>query len=254
MQIDIWCAFCDRITDPTLLQRYTQLLTEAERGQEARFHFAEDRHRYRVTRALLRTTLSRYADMAPERWTFTPNAYGRPSISNEADAARRISFNLSHTRKLVVLAITREHELGIDTEDTLTRAPPLEIADRFFARGEVASLRALPPERQPARFFQYWTLKESYIKARGMGLSLPLDQFAFHFPRPDRIRLEIQPQLQDAAAKWRLWQWWMDDRLQHMVALCAQRVGTDRPRILLKEIVPLESEADLQGTLIASSS
>jgi 4'-phosphopantetheinyl transferase len=154
----------------------------------------------------------------------------------------------------VVLAITREHELGIDTEDTLTRAPPLEIADRFFARGEVASLRALPPERQPARFFQYWTLKESYIKARGMGLSLPLDQFAFHFPRPDRIRLEIQPQLQDAAAKWRLWQWWMDDRLQHMVALCAQRVGTDPPRILLKEIVPLESEADLQGTLIASSS
>lgn len=254
MQIDIWCAFCERISDPTLLRRYTQLLTDAERAQEARFHFAEDRHRYRVTRALLRTVLSRYHDIAPERWTFTPNAYGRPSISNDSDGARRISFNLSHTRKLVVLAITHDHELGIDTEDTLTRSPPLEIADRFFAPDEVASLRALPTSRQSVRFFQYWTLKESYIKARGLGLSLPLDQFAFHFPRPEQIRLEIQPQLRDAAEKWRLRQWWVDERLQHMVALCAHSIGTEPPKVLLKEIVPLESEGDLQGTLIASSS
>jgi 4'-phosphopantetheinyl transferase len=253
MQIDIWCAFCDRIADAVLLQQYTHLMTEAERSQEARFHFAEDRHRYRLTRALLRTTLSRYADIAPERWTFTANTYGRPSISNDSEAARRISFNLSHTRKLVVLAVTHDHELGIDTEDTATRSPPLEIADRFFAPDEVASLRALPAQQQLERFFQYWTLKESYIKARGMGLSLPLDQFAFHFPHPDRIRLQIQPQLQDDGERWRLWQWWVDERRQHMVALCAQRVEAQPPTILLQEVVPLASETPLQGALIASS-
>ena len=254
MQIDIWCAFCDSVADPELLSRYTQLLTDAERRQEARFHFAADRHRYRVSRTLLRTTLSRYADVPPERWTFEANTWGRPSISNDSDEARRICFNLSHTRKLVVLAVTRDCELGIDTEDTVTRSPPLEIADRFFAPDEVAGLRALPAQRQAERFFQYWTLKESYIKARGMGLSLPLDQFAFHFPRPERIRLEIQPQLQDTAERWRLWQWWVDEGRQHMVALCARRMGAEPPKILLKEIVPLASEASLSGTLIASSS
>lgn len=253
MQIDIWCAFCDQIADAALLQRYAQLMTDAERSQESRFHFAADRHRYRVTRALVRTTLSRYADVAPEVWTFESNAYGKPAISNDVAAARGVSFNLSHTRTLVVLAVTRGAELGIDTEDTLTRSPPLEIADRFFAPAEVASLRALPPEQQPRRFFQYWTLKESYIKARGRGLSLPLDRFAFHFPSADRVGLTTQPELRDAAGRWRFWQWWTGSDVRHMVALCLERVRGESPRVALKEIVPLQSEADLQTTLIAGS-
>jgi 4'-phosphopantetheinyl transferase len=260
MQIDIWCAFCESITDPPLLERYRQLLTEAERQQETRFHFAQDRHRYLITRALVRTTLSRYADLPPERWTFVLNAYGRPAICN--DGVHGISFNLSHSRKLVVLAITRDHDLGVDTEDALTRSAPTEIAERFFAPEEVASLRALPADQQPERFFQYWTLKESYIKARGMGLSLPLDQFAFHFPRADQVRLTIQPKLQDAAENWRFWQWWVRPQQpdsiaahhgQHLLALCAPNVRDAPPRLVLKEIVPFVSEGDLHHTLIASS-
>jgi len=253
MQIDIWCAFCQSITDPPLLERYRQLLTAAELQQASRFHFAHDRHRYLITRALVRTTLSRYADVLPERWTFVPNDYGRPCISNADTGALGISFNLSHSRELVVLAVTRDHELGIDTEDVLTREPPLEIADRFFAPEEVATLRALPPERQHERFFQHWTLKESYIKARGMGLSIPLDQFAFHFSPPAEVRLTIQPRLRDAAENWRFWQWWIEPRRQHMLALCAQHVPAQPPRLTLRQIVPLVSEQDLTPELIASS-
>jgi 4'-phosphopantetheinyl transferase len=262
MPIDIWCAFCESITDSALLERYRQLMTDAERQQEARFYFEQDRHRYLITRALVRTTLSRYADIAPERWTFVPNAYGRPAISNDDAGARGISFNLSHTRKLVVLAVTRDRELGIDTEDAVTRSPPLEIVDRFFAPDEVTSLRALPAERQPERFFQHWTLKESYIKARGMGLSLPLDQFAFHFPRASQLRLTIQPKLEDDPENWRFWQWWVHPaqaqgdearQRQHMLALCAQHVRDQPPQLVLKEIVPLVSEGGLRSTLIACS-
>jgi 4'-phosphopantetheinyl transferase len=257
MQIDIWCAFCESITDALLVERYRALLTEAERRQEARFHFAQDRHRYLVTRALLRTTLSRYADIAPERWTFIANAHGRPAISNEDAQARAISFNLSHTRQLVVLAITRGRELGVDTEDALTRRPPLEIADRFFAPAEVASLRALPDRHQPERFFQHWTLKEAYIKARGRGLSLPLDQFAFHFPRPHQVHLTIEPALQDQPDNWQFWQWWVrsaqhaSEPAQHMLALCAQHIRDEPPQLALKEIVPFVSEGDVHTTLIA---
>ncbi len=263
MQVDLWCAFCESITDPPLLERYHELLTDAEQRQQSRFHFAHDRHRYLITRALVRTTLSRYADVAPQDWTFVPNSYGRPAISNDDARARDISFNLSHSRGLVVLAVTRGQELGVDTEDAVTRAPPLEIADRFFAPEETASLRAQPPEQQPQRFFQYWTLKESYIKARGMGLSLPLDAFAFHFPQPERVRLTIQPQLQDAPERWRFWQWWgwsarpsphRHAHRQHMLALCVERAAAEPPpRVALREIVPFVSEGDLQSQLLACS-
>jgi len=261
MRIDIHCTFCERLTDPALLGRYRQILTEEERGREARFYFEQDRHRYLITRALLRTTLSRYADIPPERWKFVTNTYGRPYISNKS--VTNLTFNLSHTRKLVVLAVARGCELGVDTEDTLTRTPPLEIADRFFASEEVTSLRALPPEQRMRRFFQYWTLKESYIKARGRGLSLPLDEFAFHFPGERQVSLTLQAKLQDAAENWRLWQWWVqraptsDDGAappqQHMLALCAQRVSDEVPQLVLREIVPLVSEAELRTTLIARS-
>lgn len=262
MRIDIWCAFCEGISDPELLEHYRRLLTDAERGQQARFHFESDRHRYLITRALLRTTLSRYADMAPEEWTFVTNAHGRPAISNSGITG--LTFNLSHSRKLVALAVARHCEVGVDTEDTLSRsAPPLEIANRFFAPEEVFSLRALPEDRRLQRFFQYWTLKESYIKARGRGLSLPLDQFAFHLDDTDEIRLTVQPQLQDAADNWDFWQWWVQSEhaagdatsqpRQHMLALCAQRRREEPLQLVLREIVPLRSETDLSSTLIASS-
>jgi 4'-phosphopantetheinyl transferase len=262
MQIDIWCAFCASITDPALLERYRSLLTEAERSQEARFHFAADRHRYRITRALLRATLSRYADIPPERWAFVPNAHGRPAISNDCAEARAICFNLSHSRGLVVLAVCRGGELGIDTEDALARRPPLEIADRFFAPAEVASLRALPAEQQTERFFQYWTLKESYIKARGLGLSLPLDRFAFHFAAANRVQLTIDRQLQDEPGNWGFWQWWVrpahalaegGPERQHMLALCAQHVHGEAHRLTLTTIVPLVREVEACTTLIACS-
>jgi len=260
MQIDIWCAFCEAITEPRLLQRYRELLSEAERRQQDRFHFEQDRHRYLITRALVRTTLSRYADIAPQRWTFVPNAHGKPSISNEE--VRGLAFNLSHTGKLVALAVARDCELGIDTEDLLRSSPALELAERYFAPEEAASLRALPAERQPERFFQHWTLKESYIKARGKGLSLPLDQFAFHFPQPGEVRLTLQPALLDAAENWRFWLWWVDSGKplgeatlmgQHMLALCARRGGNAAHRPTLRQVVPLVSEGQVRSTLIASS-
>jgi 4'-phosphopantetheinyl transferase len=261
MRIDIYCAFCERITDPLLLARYRQLLTEEELSRQVRFYFEPDRHRFLITRALLRTTLSRYADIPPERWRFVTNAYGRPYVANEGAAG--LTFNLSHTRKLVVLAVTRGCELGVDTEDTVTRTPPLAIADRFFAPEEAASLRALPAEQRAQRFFQHWTLKESYIKARGMGLSLPLDGFAFHFPAAQQVRLTVQASLQDAAENWHLWQWWLQSAparaavaaqlRHHMLALCAQQVPGDPPELVLRDVVPLVSEDDVRSALIARS-
>ena len=250
-RIDLWCVFCNSVTEDEALGRYLQLLNEAERTQQARFHFARDRHRYLLTRALVRTALSKYVPIDAADWQFTQNPYGRPEIANGDTRSRALSFNITHTDKLVVLGVTRDIAIGVDTEDAGSRQAPLDIADRYFAPEEVGCLRSLPIERQPQRFFQYWTLKESYIKARGMGLSIPLHRFAFEFPNDSRIRFTTDPQLQDEPSQWQFWQLALG--AGHLLAVCAQRLADPGPTLALRQIVPLVSESELEYRIVARS-
>jgi 4'-phosphopantetheinyl transferase len=246
--VELWCAFCARIGEESLLSRYRALLSASEQEQAGKFHFARDGHRYLVTRALVRTTLSRYAPIDPADWRFETTRYGRPYITNEEPLAQGLCFNVTHSGDLVLLAVSRQREIGIDAEDTQARSPALAIADRYFAPPEVRALRALAPAEQPQRFFEYWTLKESYIKARGKGLSVALDQFSFEFSGAQRVELSVQPQLQDAAARWQLWQLWIEP--SYVVAVCAERPA--QPPVLT-EVVPLVSECSRPFTLLRSS-
>src|SRR6185295_2220740 len=109
--------------------------------------------------------------------------------ANPEAAEAGLSFNISHTRSLIVLAVAKERAVGVDVENVQAREIEIRVADRFFAVPEVAALHAVPPDRQQYRFFEYWTFKESYIKARGMGLSLPLGKFGFHFPAERAVEI-----------------------------------------------------------------
>ncbi len=241
--IHLWLAFLAELTDPSLLAEYRQLLTEQELRQQLRFRFERDKHRYLVTRAMVRTVLSKYADVAPRDWQFEVNAYGRPSIAAEHEVAAGIEFNLSHTDGLVVLGVARGRALGVDVENVCTRQSGIEIADRYFAPAEVAAMRALPPEQQARRFFEYWTLKESYIKARGMGLSIPLDHFSFDLSRARDARIVMDKRLGDSPSKWCFWQ--LQPRAEHLVAVCAQRLEAEPPRWTMRRFVPLHGERRL---------
>lgn len=250
-KVELWLAFCDEIADERLLADYRRLLAEEERQKEARFHFARDRHRYLITRALVRSVLSRYAAVAPPDWRFVADAYGRPQIANADPAARRISFNISHTRSLVVLGVTCERALGVDTEDVQTRQAELGIADHYFAADEVVQLRATPPEQQQTRFFEYWTLKESYIKARGLGLSLPLAQFAFDLSQPHSVGIGFHQPLVDDPARWSFSLW--RARHDHYVAICSERARRETPQLSFTKIVPLRDAVPLQCEELRSS-
>jgi 4'-phosphopantetheinyl transferase len=111
----------------------------------------------------------------------------------------------------------------VDVENVRSRQVDIEIADRYFAAAEFAALRALPREQQRQRFFEYWTLKESYIKARGMGLSIPLDRFALHLEEPALVRLTIDSTLGDSPERWAFWQIQFAD--EYLAAVCAERRG-----------------------------
>jgi len=251
-QIDVWCAFCDEIDDPQLLGAYARLLTPEEHQRQNRFHSAADRHRYLVTRALVRTTLSRYVPIAAEQWAFAADAYGRPKITNRDPAAARVSFNISHTTSLAVLAVTCDCRVGVDVENVGVRQAAIDVADHFFNPREVVSLRALPEEQRHERFFDYWTLKESYIKARGLGLSIRLDQFGFDFPEAGTVVLSMAPALNDRAGRWQFWQFRPADGF--VMALCAERVAPSTPpQVQIRKIVPLSGDAPMACPLLRRS-
>jgi 4'-phosphopantetheinyl transferase len=238
-EIHLWLADYESISDERLHAAYRELLNEAERAQEPRFYFARDRRRYLVTRALVRTVLSRYAAVEPAAWVFSANQYGRPQIENEA--GRELSFNISHTHSLIVLGVTRGRALGVDVENVRAREVSLDIAHHYFAPQEVAALGTVPAHQQQDRFFEYWTFKESYIKARGMGLSLPLDKFGFHYADDRAVGISIDSELADDPSRWQFWQYRPEP--EYLMAVCAER-GAEPMRLTVRRTVPMRNEIE----------
>src|SRR5262249_31588197 len=204
-----------------------------EAARLERFMLAKDRHQGLIARALVRTTLSRYADVRPADWQFTTNRYGRPEIAGPVDTAFR--FNLSHTRGLVACAVAREREVGVDVENVERPGEFVHLAQRFFAPSEAAHVASLPAEQQREVFFDYWTLKESYIKARGMGLALPLADFAFRLDAP--VTITFTGSITDDPASWHFSRLRLSD--QHKLAL-AVRCASEELTITPRETTPLK--------------
>jgi len=184
-----------------------------------RFKVARARRDFLAGRALVRATLSRYAHVEPAAWRFRINGHGRPEISGPpitapspgaaaeaagrtAGGARRLRFNLSHSRGLMACVVTDGVDCGVDVEQVGRVREPLEIAEHFFASTESASLRAASGSARQELFAALWTLKEAYIKARGRGVSLGLRRFAFTLPGDGSVRVRFDPELGDIESAW----------------------------------------------------
>jgi 4'-phosphopantetheinyl transferase len=232
----LWLAFPEEAKDPALVAEYIALLTDDERARYHRHQVERHRHEFLITRALVRTVLSRYAAVAPDAWRFGTNEHGRPEIATPAGAPP-LRFNLSNTRGLVACLVALDREIGVDVESLDRPSHDLAVADRFFSTTEVRDLRALPEAEQKARFFTYWTLKEAYIKARGMGLAIPLGQFSLHIEEP--LRVSFDPRLADDPASWQLATMRPSER--HFLAAAIRRERDDLA-IVTRRVVPLRDE------------
>jgi 4'-phosphopantetheinyl transferase len=235
-EVHVWLAFPDAINAAGLLAAYDRLMTEEERRRQQRFRFDKGRHECLVTRALCRTTLSRYVDIPPQDWRFVKGSHGRPELpAGFCDLP--LHFNLSHTGGLIACSVTLDRDVGVDVEDIDRKGKTMEIADRVFSSIEVRELRALPEQRQRSRFFDYWTLKESYIKARGLGLAIALDQFSFHLGEHGPVQISFDPRLDDDPSIWQFARFRPTER--HRMAVCVRRGSGPDLRIIVRNTVPL---------------
>jgi 4'-phosphopantetheinyl transferase len=233
----LWVTEPEEIEDRNLLLAYERLMTEEERKRRDRFRFEKDRHRYLVTRALVRTVLSKYARVSPASWRFVANEHGRPEIA-EPRQVTSLKFNLSHTNQVITCLVAKTRDVGIDVENRERRGRLLDVARRFFSRYEVETLYSLPDPDRLDRFFMYWTLKESYIKAKGLGLSIPLSQFSFDFDSPQGISIFFDPRLQDEPSHWQFWLFSYGPK--HLIASSVQREPGETISLTLRKTVPLQ--------------
>lgn len=237
-EIHLFFSSPEQISEPGLLDRYQNLLTDDERLQMSRFYYARHRHQFLVTRALIRSCLSNYCNIEPGDWRFTKNNYGKPEVSLP-DITGQFRFNLSHCKGLVMCGITRDHDIGVDVEDAQRNTQAtLDSLSSYFSKSEIEELKRLPVDRQKQRFFDYWTLKESYIKARGMGLAIPLAKFSFCFEGESLGAFRVHPDLNDDPANW---QFWRISRPEGYRAAVAVNSGNSGFRLRAFNTIPLKS-------------
>ena len=215
-------------------------LTPEERVRRDRYVRDADRQAFVVTRALVRAVLSQHGPSAPDAWRFVTNAHGCPSVVDTQAGAPRLEFNVSHTGGLVALAVARGHRVGIDVEDA-RRVVREDLAGRFFAPAEVADLRGLPAAEQPRVFFDYWTLKEAYLKARGIGIGLPLAEITILADDDPQTlagpptHFALGPGVADQPDRWQLGR--CQPTAQHVAAYAIARTAGE-VAVLLEEVTP----------------
>jgi len=200
-EVHVWCIPLQwRQQD---IRSLLEILSGDERERADRFHLEEIRNHFIAARAVLRIILGCYLQVEPSNLRFKYGPQGKPALDGKS-LSGELCFNLSHCAGIALYAFTRSRAVGIDVESFSPRRFDQEIADRFFSRREGTALRALPEDQQDEGFFNCWTRKEAYIKARGKGLSISLDSFDVSLVPEEPASLLATREDPTGAAQWSL--------------------------------------------------
>ena len=204
-EIHLWYADQADFNDEELESIILHWLTVDEKKRYRRYYFDRQRNQFLLSRMVLRSVLSRYSRLPPSRWKFNENSHGKPTIDPSQQQCP-LFFNISHSSGRIVLAIGKLNFIGVDIERNDKSRRMLQIANRYFSKDELEALKALPAAEQLVRFYDLWTLKEAYIKARGVGLGIALRSFSFDFLTQERLAVTFDSELVDDPTHWQFWQ------------------------------------------------
>ncbi|MEN8256278.1 MAG: 4'-phosphopantetheinyl transferase superfamily protein [Thermodesulfobacteriota bacterium] len=182
--------------------RYESILSSDELDSCNRFHFERDRCRRLIAHANLRIVLSKYVDVDPPDWIFEYNRFGRPEIARTLGVSD-LRFNISYSDDLLVILVNNIIDGGIDVERTDGVDDPMQLGQSVFSPYEIDILQRYQNDGScRTRFFEYWTLKEAFVKARGVGLSVPLNQFSFSIDINNKVQIDFSSKLNNNPLTW----------------------------------------------------
>ena len=154
--------------DSAIQSHLFSILSAEERARITRFHNEEDQQRFLTGRGLLRILAGTHLGMMPQRVEFGYGAYGKPYLVSTGHM-RGLHFNVSHSGKIVLLAFSFCHEVGVDVEEIRQTADLAETTRQFFMPEAYQSWLQLSSSEQLNEFYQAWTRHEAELKARGIG-------------------------------------------------------------------------------------
>jgi 4'-phosphopantetheinyl transferase len=197
-------------------------LTDNERARADRFRRDDDRAMFTLGRYMARTVVGRALGVGPCDWRWREGPHGRPEID---DTGTDLHFNLSHSAGLVICAVARGRTVGVDVEHLGRRAFELGLVQRYCSPSEAEDVYEQGKHWRD-RFLVYWTLKEAYLKARGIGISLPLSDISFALGDAG-ARIGFERSLAGTDTGWRFHLWNADTR--HLAAVAVEDGGDDSP-------------------------
>lgn len=190
-------ASINLLKDPDFRKQIIAWLSHSERQRLERFRQPRQADQYLLGRTMLRYQLSqKHPDILPQQWQFKVDAQGKPQLA-PLFSHLNIHFNLSHSEDMVALVISDGFVVGIDIEADTRAAFNMALAEHYFADSEIHWLRSLPVVQQLPGIVQLWTLKESYLKAEGLGLRIPLRKLVFSFSGAHVLSLELSSNFDD---------------------------------------------------------
>lgn len=162
--------------NPARLAAGEAALEPVERSRYGKYRHDADRLMFLAGRMMARALVGRALGLAPGEWRWREGPHGRPEIAAPDTTLR---FNLAHSAGLVACALSNGRDVGVDVEYLRRRPIDPQVVPRYCAPDEVRDIQAHGQHGWHDRFLLYWTLKEAYLKARGLGISVPLADISF---------------------------------------------------------------------------
>jgi 4'-phosphopantetheinyl transferase len=173
-EIHVWK--CKLEVDHVERLRLWSSLSDEEKLRAVRFRCVVDRNRFVVTHGRLREIIGFYAELAPHEIVLVREENGKPVLGS-ALRAKCVDFNITHSGDVALFAFGQHRNIGIDVEKIEEGIGIQSIAETCLSISEQVSLSNLPSKDRVTGFFNCWTRKEAYLKARGDGLRVALSGF-----------------------------------------------------------------------------
>jgi len=183
----------------------TQILSSEEKFRADKFHFEKDRRHFVTRRGLLRIILGKYLDEAPELLKFSQGKYGKLNLGYPQKTPW-IHFNLSHSGEICMYVFTCSREIGVDIEQIRYLQDRDLIAKHFLSNKEYVVFSALEENEKTEAFFNSWVRKEAFIKAKGIGLSCPLESLEVTLIPGEPARLVTTKDISEETGRWTLYE------------------------------------------------
>jgi 4'-phosphopantetheinyl transferase len=222
-EVHIWSIVVDRLPDSAHVPAQLEVLSDAERDRMDRFRRPIDRRMYGISHVLLRMVLARYESVPPELLRFSRGAHGKPALV-DSPGSMGVEFNLSHARGLAVVAVARGRAVGIDAERG-DRSIGALLASRIFSPSERTGLDGMSPDDRARAMVRLWTLKEAYVKALGVGLSLSVADLSFGIAEEKTPRFEPVSTLEHDPARWSFFE--LGDLCPFVASIAVENPGGD---------------------------